>query len=234
MVSMECASLFSASFTQETRSWSWPMLPPWRLALARSKASPRRTPRTLSKLSERSAFCFYLQRSINFLSTPSQCLLSFPNMQHLSPLCADSLLGFLRLWRNGRDRGVAAGRPTHPASDTWTQSQFQLEGNANAGLKDILFIFYFLALLSFGSPELLKKKKYLFFNPRGLKTKLNKTKQNTSGFRNKKKKDIMQKKKKMCIRWSKCIQKHCSGMRKDSLCGDHSKKWATKIGVAFL
>lgn len=164
MVSMECASLFSASFTQETRSWSWPMLPPWRPALARSKASPRRTPRTSSKLSERSACCFYLQCSIHFLSTPPPPrVFSLFLTCNICLLCADSLLGFLRLWRNGRDRGVAAGRPTHPASDTWTQSQFQLEGNANAGLKDILFFVFFcffLALLSFGSPELLKKSIY--------------------------------------------------------------------------
>ena len=179
MVSMECASLFSASFTQETRSWSWPMLPPWRPALARSKASPRRTPRTSSKLSERSACCFYLQCSIHFLSTPPPCVFSLFLTCNICLLCADSLLGFLRLWRNGRDRGVAAGRPTHPASDTWTQSQFQLEGNANAGLKDILFFVFFLFLfgsLIFWQPWTAEKK-YLFFNPRGLKTKQkNKTK----------------------------------------------------------
>lgn len=45
---------------------------------------------------------------------------------------------------------MAAGRPTYLASDTWTQSQFQLAGNANARLKDMLF-----GSLSFGSPELL-------------------------------------------------------------------------------
>lgn len=33
---------------------------------------------------------------------------------------------------------MAAGRPTHLASDTWTQSQFQLEGNANARLMNTL------------------------------------------------------------------------------------------------
>lgn len=47
---------------------------------------------------------------------------------------------------------MAAGRPSHLASDTWTQSQFQLEGNANARLKDVPF-----GSLSFGGPELLKK-----------------------------------------------------------------------------
>ena len=60
---------------------------------------------------------------------------------------ADSLLGFLCLWGNGRHRGVAAGWPTHLASDSWTQSQFQLEGNANAWLKDMLFgPLYFVGL----------------------------------------------------------------------------------------
>lgn len=34
---------------------------------------------------------------------------------------------------------MAAGRPTYLASDTWTQSRFQLAGNANARLKDMLF-----------------------------------------------------------------------------------------------
>lgn len=34
-------------------------------------------------------------------------------------------------------------------------------------------------------------------------------------------KDILQKK--MCIHWGKCIQTHCSGMRKYSMCEDHSK-----------
>lgn len=50
-------------------------------------------------------------------------------------VCADSLFGLLCLWRNGRQRGVAAGWPTHPASDSRTQSQFQLARNAYARLK---------------------------------------------------------------------------------------------------
>lgn len=46
--------MFSTSFTQEIRSWSWPMLPPWRPVRGSYKASAPKTPRTLSKLSERS------------------------------------------------------------------------------------------------------------------------------------------------------------------------------------
>lgn len=57
-VSEECGFLVYTSFTQETQSWSWLMLPPWRPALARFKASAPKTPRTLSKLSERSVCCF--------------------------------------------------------------------------------------------------------------------------------------------------------------------------------
>lgn len=197
------------------------MLPPWRLALARYKASPLKTPRTLSKLSERSVSATTL---LSFLS--SLHLFSFDNMQHLSSLCADSLLGFLRLWRNGRDRGMAAGRPTHLASDTWTQSQFQLERNANARLMDMLF-----GSLSFGNPELLKK--IFIFNPHCYKsspTTKKRNDKNTSGFRQR---HHAKKKKKKCINWSKCIHTHCSGMREYSLCRDHSRN-ELQIGRWFV
>lgn len=70
-----------------------------------------------------------------FISAPSSLC---HNIKRFSPLGADSLLGLLRLWRNRRDRAVAAGRPTHPASDTRTQSQLQLAGDAHARLKDML------------------------------------------------------------------------------------------------
>lgn len=60
------------------------------------------------------------------------------DVHHLLSVHADSLSGFLRLWRNGRQRGVAAGRPAHPASDSWTQSQFQLARDAHARLKEML------------------------------------------------------------------------------------------------
>lgn len=207
MFSVECGSLFSTSFTQETRSWLWPMLPPWRLALARYKASAPKTPRTLSKWSERSVCCFsYKAPFIPIL--PSSLFLWWH--AHLSPLSADSLLGFLCLRRNGRDRGVAAGRPTHLASDTWTQSQLQLEGNANARLKGYavwLSIFW----------QSWTAEKIFIFNPHCYKssptTKKNQQKQHvwlpskTSC------------KKKKYIHWSKCTQTHCSGMRKYILCG---------------
>lgn len=104
------------------------MLPHWRLALARYRASPHKTQRTLSKLSERSVCCFSYNAAL--ISVCSSLPFSF---------CPDSLFGFLCLWRNGRDRGVAACWPTHPASDAWTQSQLQLAWNANARLKDMLF-----------------------------------------------------------------------------------------------
>lgn len=66
-------------------------------------------------------------------------MLFLDNMHICVFFCTDSVLGILQLRRNGRDWGVAAGRPTDSASDTRAQSQFQLEGNANARLKDMLF-----------------------------------------------------------------------------------------------
>lgn len=149
MLSMECKTLFCASFTQETRSWLWPMLPRWRLAPARYEASLRRTQRTLSKWSGRSFQRFSSGALFFFTSSV------FHRCKHLCPPCADSLLGFLCLWGNGRDRGVAAGRPTHLASDAWTQSRLQLEGDANAGLKEVF------TPSSVGSPQLLN----IYFNP---------------------------------------------------------------------
>lgn len=88
-----------------------------------------------------------------------------------------------------------------------------------------------LALLSFGSPELLNK--YLFLthtaiNPAQLPKK---QQQKTKKTRLASVKDTLQKKK--CIHWSKCIQTHCSGMRKYSLCGDHSKN-ELQIGRQFV
>lgn len=139
------------SFTQETRCWLWPTLPPWRLALAKYKASAPKAPRTLFKWSERSVRTAAVSPSSSSSSSTSISL------TWTSCLVADSLLGLLCLWRNGRDRGVAAGRPTHPASDTWTQSQFQLEGNANARLKDWL-----AGSLSFGTGT---AEKIFIFNP---------------------------------------------------------------------
>lgn len=150
MVSMECDSLISASFTQETRSWLWPMLPRWRLALARYEASPRRTQRTLSKSSGR------LFHRFSFLLKKKKWKSSFHPSKHLCPLCTDSILGFLCLWGNGGDRGVAAGRPTHLASDTRAQSQLQLEGDAHAGLTEVI------KSTSFGTPPQLLT---IYFNP---------------------------------------------------------------------
>ena len=76
-------------------------------------------------------FTFYpLRISFSLITISSVCF-----------FCADSLLGFLCMWRNGRDGGVAVDWSTHHASDTWTQSQFQLEGDANTRLRDALFVF---------------------------------------------------------------------------------------------
>lgn len=80
MVSMECDSLIPASFTQETRSWLWPMLPRWRPALARYEASPRRTQRTLSKSSARSFHRY------SFLFLKKKKRKSFHPSKHLCPL----------------------------------------------------------------------------------------------------------------------------------------------------
>lgn len=59
----------------------------------------------------------------------------------------DPVLGFLCLWRDGWDRGVATCGPAHPSPDSWAQSQLQLERNSAAGLTDSAFF-----LLSAGSP----------------------------------------------------------------------------------
>lgn len=81
--------------------------------------------------------------------------------------------------------------------------------------------------LSCSGPKLLKK--YLFLthtaiNPAQLPKKRKKKKSRLASVT-----DIMQKKK---SNWSKCIQTHCSGMRKYSLCGDE-QKWATDFGAVF-
>lgn len=81
---------------------------------------------------------------------------SFLTRARVSFLCVDSILRVLCLWRNGRDGGVATGGPSHPASDTWTQSQFQLEGDANTRLKAVP-----LGYLSFGGPEPLETKLFI-------------------------------------------------------------------------
>lgn len=103
MVSMECVSLFSASFTQETRSWLWPMLPRWRRAPARYEASPRRTQRTLSKWSGRSFHhSSYSAPSFFFKLTP---LFSVPNIYVLSAqipylgFCACEEMGETGVWQ---------------------------------------------------------------------------------------------------------------------------------------
>lgn len=76
MLSVECGSIL---LSQETLSWLWPTLLPWRPALARSKAWAPKTPRTLSKLSERSVSSFSFNTSFSpALLTPH--LLSFDNM----------------------------------------------------------------------------------------------------------------------------------------------------------
>lgn len=71
-----------------------------------------------------------------------RCLLSFFSPSVMCDVCilvcADSLFGLLCLRRNGRQWGVAAGGPAHPASDSWTQSQLQLARNADARLKNVL------------------------------------------------------------------------------------------------
>lgn len=105
MVSMECGSLFSASFKQETQSWLWPMLPHWRLALASYKASPHKTQRTLSKLSERSVCCFsynesfisILSSSLLFFMTCNICLL-FVQIPYLG-FCACEEMGETGVWQ---------------------------------------------------------------------------------------------------------------------------------------
>lgn len=100
MLSMECKTLFSASFTQETRSWLWPMLPRWRLAPARYEASLRRTQRTLSKWSGRSFQRFSSSTLFFFFFTSSIfhiCVLS-AQIPYLG-FCACEEMGETGVWQ---------------------------------------------------------------------------------------------------------------------------------------
>lgn len=148
---------------------------------------------------------FQFRRFFDFLCnfSLSQCFF-LDNIHICVFFCPDSLLGILQLRRNGRDWGVAAGRPTDSASDTRAQSQFQLEGNANARLKDLLF----------GSLILNCWTKSGFHQ----KTSCKKQKEKT---------------KKKRINEGKCIQTHCSGTGMYSLCGDY-RKMCYSLGGTLL
>lgn len=148
MVSMECETPFSASFTQETRSWLWPMRPRWRPAPARYEASLRRTQKTLSKSSGRSLHRVRSRRSLLFISSP------FHRCKHLCPLLRRfHTWGFVpvRKW----ERPGCGSWWTHP-SCLWRTDPITASAGGRCSCRTEMS-----ASPSFGSNQLLD----VYFNP---------------------------------------------------------------------